>query len=205
MQLHRWLPLKVPSCHLYPAVSVFFFAFCFWSTLPSPCMLVLEKTDNAIVYEMILVRIEKSHPHYSTTRSDVPCARMASLLTVPVCTCLFFLPVLWNTVLFLLLQVSHLCLDYTFTKVTVFPLCADIALVSYSALQVLHTCLVCLFGMIAYIFILGEIGYPFQFYLLVRDTRINKQFEQLCHETDSSISLAFPAPHCSSLNIFLMK
>lgn len=81
-----------------------------------------------------------------------------------------------------------------------FPLCADIALVSYSALQVLHTCLVCLFGMIAYIFILGEIGYPLQFYLLVRDTRINKQFEQLCHETDSSISLAFPAPNLSLVN-----
>lgn len=81
-----------------------------------------------------------------------------------------------------------------------FPLCADIALVSYSALQVLHTCLVCLFGMIAYIFILVEIGYPLQFYLLVRDTRINKQFEQLCHETDSSISLAFPAPNLSLVN-----
>lgn len=120
MQLHCWLPLKVPSCHLYPAVSFFFFFFCFRSTLPSPCMLVLKK-HNAIVYEMILVRIEKSHPHYSTTRSDVPCACTASLLTVPVCTCLFFLPVFWNTVLFLRLQVSHLCLDYTFTKVTVFP------------------------------------------------------------------------------------
>lgn len=81
-----------------------------------------------------------------------------------------------------------------------FPLCADIALVSYSALQVLHTCLVCLFGMIAYIFILVEIGYPLQFYLLVPDTRINKQFEQLCHETDSSISLAFPAPNLSLVN-----
>lgn len=81
-----------------------------------------------------------------------------------------------------------------------FPLCADIALVSYSALQVLHTCWVCLFGMIAYIFILVEIGYPLQFYLLVRDTRINKQFEQLCHETDSSISLAFPAPNLSLVN-----
>lgn len=99
--------------------SLFFF-FCFRSTLPSPCMLVLKK-HNAMVYEMILVRIEKSHPHYSTTRSDVPCACTASLLTVPVCTCLFFLPVFWNTVLFLRLQVSHLCLDYTFTKVTVFP------------------------------------------------------------------------------------
>lgn len=81
-----------------------------------------------------------------------------------------------------------------------FPLCADIALVSYSALQVLHTCWVCLFGMIAYIFILVEIGYPLQFYLLVPDTRINKQFEQLCHETDSSISLAFPAPNLSLVN-----
>lgn len=68
--------------------------------LPLSCLPINShdriKKHNATVCERMLVRIEKSHPHYSTTRSDAP-ACTASLLTVPMCT--YFIPscILENT------------------------------------------------------------------------------------------------------------
>lgn len=156
MQLNRRLPLRVPSCQLFLAVS-----FCLWAAFPSTRMIVLKK-HNATVCERMLVRIEKSHPHYSTTRSDAP-ACTASLLTVPTCT--YFIPscILENTPIS---AVSHLCH------------CAANGLVSHSALHVLYECLVYL----EWLHIYNSGCNWFEFYYW----RVTQGKEQVCHEKVSS-------------------
>lgn len=86
-----------------------------------------------------------------------------------------------------------------------FPLCADIALVSYSALQVLHTCLVCLFGMIAYILCWVKLVICFSFIHWCVTQELISSLNNFVMKPIPQSALPFLPQICRSLTRFLMR
>lgn len=127
------------------------------------------------MYERILGRIEKSHPHHSTTHSDAPCACKASLLTVLMCTCFSYL--------YSEIQ-SYFCSFKYLTSAWMTPLLKSAVYLFSVLLSFTCTaCLVCVFLNDCIYYSGCWNWFLVSVLLLVNDTRNIKQFEQVCYKT----------------------